>query len=564
MKKILYVFFLVFVLFSCSKDINQANQTEVKTWLISSGSTNITWSLDNNSWAVDAVVKDIFNNTWVIIKNQNNCIIDECIPSDAKISKDKNWNTIWNKIKNKWKDEEQKYTYNLNKDLSYFEIKLEEMMHSQTTKIFKIGDNYIKSIDDAWCGGSNLDQKVYNKDWKEYKDFAFDDIKKEIYIWNVKFNQTLVWTWWFWQPLDSYNVFKAYKSENWDYNVYENEDEFVKYITDMALNKDKKLYKSYIAQFKSHPWINVIFNSVWYDSSSIRVAYLWTDSTYLSTNLSANWDFMDLSVTNKIIWYYKEENNYNVFNKKSEKITKVSKSDLPFFKMIKLNDNWNYLVYLKDWYKIESIAEMCKPVVYYYGKDNEKNTLTLNLKEKDYFTKLIPQLDKNSSWNFEIKDSKIKVDNKKYDYLYYSLATVWYNHNMNWWIVKWSDIVSFFNDKLAKINFNEVEQKDFIDFWKNEYKQDKYYFISFKYKEDLDKIVALNFSKKPDVEFRVLLDSYELESYNEKLNWKYLYSKDDNSKFDDFLIKKFDRSWKGTKVFEWGWVLRNDEETIIK
>ena len=44
---------------------------------------------------------------------------------------------------------------------------------------------------------------------------------------------------------------------------------------------------------------------------------------------------------------------------------------------------------------------MCKPVVYYYSKDNESNSLNLTLKENDYFTKLIPDLDKNGTWNFE-------------------------------------------------------------------------------------------------------------------------------------------------------------------
>ena len=66
---------------------------------------------------------------------------------------------------------------------------------------------------------------------------------------------------------------------------------------------------------------------------------------------------------------------------------------------------------------------MCKPVVYYYSKQNENNTLTLNLKKNDYFTKLIPNFNEKNTWNFESNTGKIKVENQKYDYLYYSLVT---------------------------------------------------------------------------------------------------------------------------------------------
>jgi hypothetical protein len=49
--------------------------------------------------------------------------------------------------------------------------------------------------------------------------------------------------------------------------------------------------------------------------------------------------------------------------------------------MIKLDENGNYLVYLKDNYELQSFAEMCKPVVYYYSKDKEENSLKLDLKK---------------------------------------------------------------------------------------------------------------------------------------------------------------------------------------
>jgi len=60
----------------------------------------------------------------------------------------------------------------------------------------------------------------------------------------------------------------------------------------------------------------------------------------------------------------------------------------------------------------------------------------------------------------------------------------------------------------------------------------------------------LDFSKKVENEFRVLLDSYEIE-YIESKHKKYLYDKNDTDKFDRFLIQRFNRNYSKNEVFEW-------------
>lgn len=548
MKKLLLLICFIFILSSCNSILNNTNEENISwTW---------TWTW---TWTTELV------NTWSIseqIKDENkNCILDNCIPLNADIKEENGY--LIAQI-NKWAetDDYQNYTYKLSKNLDYFEVVLEEMMHKETTKVFKVWDSYIKSVDNAWCGWSNLDQKVYDKDNHEVSNYLLPEFTKDINIWNIVYKPSIVWKWGFGQPMDSYNAFRVLKDENWKDKIFKNENDFQLFVENDAFNVKKKLFKSYITQYSQYPWINVIYNSVWYDESSIRIVWLWTDESYLTKNIKANWDFIDLAVTNKIIWYYDEWNEW-VFDSEWNRLKSLKSNVLPVFKMIKLNDKWNYLVYINDKFKIQSFAEMCKPVVYYYSKFNENNKLTLNLKKWDYFTKLIPELDNKSSWNFKSDNWKIIIENKKYDYLYYSLITLWYEHNKDWWIVKWTDIVKFFDDKLEKINFNEVEKKDFIDFWKDQFENDKYYFVSFKYKENLDKIIALNFAKKPWNEFRILLDSYELENYSDNIYWKYLY----NNVWDEFdknLIKKFNRGINNREVFEWGWVLVKSNETIIK
>lgn len=562
MKKILFLMIL-FLLFSCEnkelvesdninsdkKIVKQESQEKINTWVVLS-----------NKEEIDENKKIEIEKEIIKIENKY-CILDECIPLDVDI-KEENWFFI-GKI-NRWWDtgDYKKYTYRLNTNLDFLEIILEEMMHKETIKIFKVWEYYIKSIDNAWCWGSNLDQKVYDKNSNEVKDFLLSEFTKDIKIWNIIYKPTLIWKWWFGQPLDSFNKFKAFKNEKWKYEIFKNEKEFQVFVENKVLNIDKKIYESYITKYEKYPEINVIYNSVWYDDSSIRVVWLWIDKNYLAKNIMNNWEYLDLSVTNKIISYYNWWNEW-IFDSNWKRITKVDFSQLPIFNMKKLNDNWNYLVYFQKWYKIQQFVEMCKPVVYYYSNENESNILTLNLKKWDYFTKLIPELNNNSAWEFESNNWKVIVENKEYDYLYYSLVTLWYKHNDNWWIVKWENIINFFNDKLDKINFNKKEKNDFIDFWKHEYEENKYYFVSFKYKEELDKIIPLKFTKNPENEFRVLLDSYVLDNYSEEINGKYLYSKIWNA-FDGYLIKKFNRSLNTREVFEWGGVLVKENETIIK
>lgn len=560
MQKYILFLMVLFLLFSCWWNNNKVTNQKIHNDIVSQ---NKMWT-----WTIE----DQDTSSWVILENveittlqeKKYCMLDECIPDDIEVKEEK-WFYLWNiDKKGEYEEDTKEYTYKLSKNLDYFQITLHQYMYEETTEIFKIWENYIKSIDGAWCGWSNIKQKVYNKDWKEIEDYFLEDIKKNIFIWNIMYTQTLTWTWWFWQPLDSFNNFKVYFDDKirW-YKIFEDEKEFVDYVTNDYKKEEKRIFKNYIVQFKKYPWINIMYNSE-YDWKSIRVVYLWNDANYLSKNIDRDWNFIDLSITNKIIGYFNWENvNNAIFDTSWNRITKVDLSKLPIFKMKKLNNEWNYLVYLNDWYELQSLAEMCKPVVYYYSKDKESNSLTLNTKKWDYFTKLIPDFTSKNTWNFNANNSKIEVSEKKYDYLYYSLVTIWYEHNNDWWIVKWEDIITFFEDKLVKINFNEQEQKDFIDFWKTEYEKGKYYFISFKYKQELDKIIKLNFSKRVENEFRVLLDSYEID-YIENKHKKYLYDKNDKEKFDRFLIQRFNRNYSKNEVFEWGGVLRKPDEIITR
>jgi hypothetical protein len=141
--------------------------------------------------------------------------------------------------------------------------------------------------------------------------------------------------------------------------------------------------------------------------------------------------------------------------------------------------------------------------------------------------------------------------------LYYSIKVPNYEFNTDGWQVKWSDIKAFFEDKLQKIGFNEKEKNDFIEYWLELYDdKNAYYFVSFKYNDEIDKYVKLNFNKTPASQFRVLLESYKL---NEKFENDYFKYENVWNKFDKYLIKKAERN-SDFDVFEWWGVFYREEE----
>jgi hypothetical protein len=141
--------------------------------------------------------------------------------------------------------------------------------------------------------------------------------------------------------------------------------------------------------------------------------------------------------------------------------------------------------------------------------------------------------------------------------LYYSIKVPNYEFNTNGWQVKWSDIKAFFEDKLTKIWFNEKEKSDFIEYWLELYSdKNAYYFVSFKYNEEIDKYVKLSFNQVPASQFRVLLESFKLDKTFENDYFKY-----ENvwNKFDNYLIKRAERN-PNFDVFEWWGVFYREKE----
>lgn len=230
------------------------------------------------------------------------------------------------------------------------------------------------------------------------------------------------------------------------------------------------------------------------------------------------------------------------------------------FRIQKVKDN-HYLVYINEKFSLQSMAEMCKPLIYIYGKDSQNMSVNLQTIENSQFTKLIPDFQETNTWNFSTKNDKVYFWNTSYDYLYYAIKVPNYSHNKNGWIIQWSQAEKFFHEKLDYIGFNKQEKEDFIEYWKPKYEENKYYFVSFKFNQQLDTFVKLNFSETPDSIFRVLLDSYQIEN---KLSIpSQFWYENATSEFDNKILEIYTRTWK-YDVFEWGGVLQTFDKKYIK
>lgn len=227
---------------------------------------------------------------------------------------------------------------------------------------------------------------------------------------------------------------------------------------------------------------------------------------------------------------------------------------LPLFQITKLENGDALLSIGSSTYEWFTTAELCKPVVYVYDKNQSKNSLTVGLPQGGNYTKLIPHFSYGNTWNFVAnKNSEIFANNGKFDYLYYSARVPNYQYNQNGWQVYGRDAEKFLSEKLDYIGFNATEKKDFIDFWKTEFHSDTLYFVSFKFDSEIEKYASLEFARKPKSQIRVLLEAHPL-NMEPKNQFLYPYA---SKKLDEKLLKKFQRSGE-YDVFEWGGVVEKN------
>lgn len=282
----------------------------------------------------------------------------------------------------------------------------------------------------------------------------------------------------------------------------------------------------------------------------------------LSGNLS-EWPVTDLDLTKKIFGQYYSDRSLwiapknwgydEIFSGGSLNSTK-----LPFFTLTKIAP-WYFALSVNKDYEVIMMAEFCKPAIYSYDKDNQENSVTIGFNPFGWeFTHLDPVFNILNWWKFRSDNGKVVVNDWTYDYLYYAARVGKYQFNTDWYLVQWKDITLFFNDKLTKLAFKENEKKDFIEYWLEKFEENQYYMISFKYNEQIDKYLTLNFQKNARTLNRVMMEAVKIDKPQNGI----VYSSSRQSAFDQLFLRKLHRD-PNFDIFEWGGVFVEDNSITV-
>ena len=181
-----------------------------------------------------------------------------------------------------------------------------------------------------------------------------------------------------------------------------------------------------------------------------------------------------------------------------------------------------------------------KPIIYLYPTEETELTVKLGKQENLLYT--YPKYEE--SWNIIAKPNGDLIDCKTGRNLY---ALYWeginekkYNDKMEeGFCVKGIDTVKFLEEKLGILGLSEREANEFIIYWLPQMENNKYNYIRFQTKEEIDENMPLEISKRPDSIIRIMMEFKPLEEYIE-IKEQYLITPERKG----FVLVE----WGGTKI----------------
>ncbi|NQV17798.1 MAG: hypothetical protein HQ534_04565 [Armatimonadetes bacterium] len=185
---------------------------------------------------------------------------------------------------------------------------------------------------------------------------------------------------------------------------------------------------------------------------------------------------------------------------------------------------------------LEDIA--FKPNIYIYPQKQMNLDVNINFPHGGEVTTSIPEY--SDGWK-NLKVEYSGLINGKHNYLFYESVNPDLSQYNAGWIIAQDDMELFFLENMNATGFNEQEITDFTDYWIPILKDYPYYAIYPQYKEQLDRIIQLNFSQKPDNILRLIYTLIGLQ--------------DNDSVLQEPEIPKFNR--EGFVVVEWGVIRKN-------
>ena len=146
-----------------------------------------------------------------------------------------------------------------------------------------------------------------------------------------------------------------------------------------------------------------------------------------------------------------------------------------------------------------------KPIIYLYPTQEE--IITVSLGHKENITSSYPKYYDN--WKVLAKPNGdlnyIKTNQNLYGLYYESTGVLNYKVKKEGFCIEGKDIAGFLEDKLAKLGLTEREAEEFIIYWLPKLENNKYNYIRFATKEEIDTDMPLNITPFPDTTIRVLM-----------------------------------------------------------
>lgn len=176
-----------------------------------------------------------------------------------------------------------------------------------------------------------------------------------------------------------------------------------------------------------------------------------------------------------------------------------------------------------------------KPNIYLYPTKTCSLSVKLEFPIGGKIIESIP--DYTNGWDVIVEPSG-KINNK-YDFLFYESENPGRLQSSAGWVVNKDSLNSFFTQNLSATGFVGNEIKDFIDYWVPRLNDYPHYAIYPQYTQEIEKIIKLNISIKPDNVLRLF---YVIKGVNSP-----------SLEVKVPIIPKFERF--GFTVAEWGVVL---------
>ena len=181
-----------------------------------------------------------------------------------------------------------------------------------------------------------------------------------------------------------------------------------------------------------------------------------------------------------------------------------------------------------------SINIQWKPIIYIYPKEDTNVSITVSKPED--FTVTYPKY--NNGWNVLAKKDGTLIDSKGRSYYSLYWESEQYGDNKiksDGFIVEGSEVESFLEEKLEILGLNEREINEFIIYCLPKMQHNKYNYIRFETREEIDNYMPLEVTPVPDTTIRVYM------------NFKAL---DEEIELEEQKLEKVTRS--GYSVIEWG------------